>query len=241
MSNIVTPIQELIVTQDGSHSIVCKLHTDHQSNEESYHSCYGAIQESLHIYIENGLIPLLNSRLSSLVVTEMGFGTGLNALLTAIFASHSAFPIHFHTIEAFPIHQTLYEKLNYPALPLLKKMAPQLDLTSLFLSLHELPFNQTHHLTPYFSFTKYLGYFQNFKPSFLSELIYYDAFSPKFQPELWNEDAVRQISNLLKKPGRLVSYCAQGQFRRHLKTMGFLLPFTKGPFKKREITVGLIQ
>jgi len=240
MSSLVTPIQELVFTQDGSHSIVCKWHTSTQKNEESYHSCYGAIQESFYVYIENGLVPLLNSELSSLVVTEMGFGTGLNALLTAMVCIKNAFPIHFHTIEAFPIHQTLYEKLNYPKLPLLEKMAPHIDLQSLLMSMHELPFNETYQLNPYFSLTKHLGYFQNFQPTILSDLIYYDAFSPKFQPELWNEDAVLKISKLLKRPGRMVSYCAQGQFRRHLKALGFSLPFTKGPFKKREITVGLI-
>jgi tRNA U34 5-methylaminomethyl-2-thiouridine-forming methyltransferase MnmC len=64
---------ELITTKDGSHSLY------RSDLNEKYHSEFGAIQESMHIFIQKGFEAVNKKKIQ---IFELGFGTGLNALLT---------------------------------------------------------------------------------------------------------------------------------------------------------------
>ena len=64
---------EIQATEDGSQTLFVP------SLDEHYHSVKGALTESLHIFIRMGL---QESRAEEPRVLEVGFGTGLNALLT---------------------------------------------------------------------------------------------------------------------------------------------------------------
>ena len=66
--------REIIITSDGSTTI----HLPEW--DEQYHSKYGAIQESYHVFIKNGL-ELFDS-CSKISILEIGLGTGLNCLIT---------------------------------------------------------------------------------------------------------------------------------------------------------------
>src|SRR5690606_12385469 len=84
----------------------------------TYHSIHGSVQESKHVFIASGLIPAISKwPTGQLKIMEMGFGTGLNALLTLSAASD--FPgvkIHYTAIELFPLEKELYSQLNYSAI-----------------------------------------------------------------------------------------------------------------------------
>jgi len=73
----------LIITSDGSHTLYVP------GMDEHYHSHFGALTESLHIFINTGLASLGPGPVT---ILEVGFGTGLNALLTAIHAEKTKLP-----------------------------------------------------------------------------------------------------------------------------------------------------
>lgn len=211
---------ELIFTDDGSASLY------DQTLNETYHSTKGAVQESMHVFIQNGLLAF--SHKTQLAIFEMGFGTGLNALLT--FAHKpSAQKIYYHSIEKFPLSNTILEKLNYSSLCSDKLF---------FQDIVYQPFNTWKNLRPDFLLYKQaidLLLLNKIQPNFF-DLIYYDAFAPKTQPELWSAKTMKFCNTILKPGGILVTYCAQGQFKRNLKEAGFEVMGLPGPPGKREIT-----
>jgi len=211
---------EIFRTDDGSHSL------KDQSLNETYHSDKGAVQESLHVFIQAGLLPLAAQQ-REIQLLEMGFGTGLNALLTYI---HLPAPtrLYYTSIEAFPLEKEILQQLNYAGfLQMDEAIAEAIQL---------LPFNTTAQIAPFFTLAKWHTGFQQFESPTQFDLIYYDAFGPKIQPELWTLDCMQKCYHLLRPGGVLVTYCAQGQFRRHLKTAGFQVEKLPGPPGKREIT-----
>lgn len=213
----------LIETQDGSHSVL-----SHRFGV-TYHSKYGAIQESRHVFIEAGLFPQLMLQ-RDLAVLELGFGTGLNALLTLLEAERLQRHIFYQTIEAFPLSQEQAAQLNYPE---------QLDLpeTRQWLSaMHGAASDAPAQITPHFQFSKNIGRFEalHFQNAF--DVAYFDAFAPETQPELWTEDVLGRVYQALRPQGVLVTYCAKGVVKRTLKRLGFQIECIPGPPGKREMT-----
>ena len=72
--------REIINTGDGSKTIYIPEWNEH------YHSKHGAVQEAKHVFLETGLQYYIDTRDANnrepIAILEMGFGTGLNALLT---------------------------------------------------------------------------------------------------------------------------------------------------------------
>ena len=215
----------LFLTQDGSHSL------RNAESGVSYHSTHGAVQESKHIFIEAGLRDLLTSR-TRIRILEMGFGTGLNALLVRQLAELNE-PIRFYytTYEQFPITPELARQLNYPEV----LSCPPKWLQEL----HDTSWAAAHHLTPNFTFLKHR---QNFLagPQDAVDVVFYDAFAPEQQPELWTGEALQRCYRCLGPGGRLVTYCAKGQFKRNLRAAGFRVEGLPGPVGKREMTRALV-
>lgn len=216
-----------ITTADGSHTLYS------EQFGATYHSVNGAIIESQHVFIDNGLVYQFNRQpLATVNILEMGFGSGLNAYLTYLKSRELGLAINYHTIEAFPVSLTDALKLNY---------AEQQSRTNkqLFNKLHECLWNKEYQLTSLFSFTKYKSSPHDFTVDIKFDLIYYDAFSPKEQPELWTELLFKDLFRLLNTNGVLVTYCAQGQMKRNLKAAGFKVQTLAGPPGKREMTRGI--
>lgn len=218
--------RNLIITRDGSHSVeIPAMHV-------TYHSSHGAIQESMHVFMEAGLKPLLH-RQETLYIFEMGFGTGLNALLTLIEAEAHQQKIHYQSVEAFPLEQEMVDHLNYC------DQLHQPTLKPLFEQLHTSPWDQPMALTPWFTLQKNKTTLFNFSSRWLSgqpvNLIYYDAFAPNAQPELWTVEAFTFLFNLLATGGVLVTYCSKGDVRRAMKAAGFIVEKIQGPPGKREM------
>jgi tRNA U34 5-methylaminomethyl-2-thiouridine-forming methyltransferase MnmC len=214
---------KLVVTGDGSHTLF------HPRSGEHYHSTFGAIQESKHIFIGYGLFHFPDH--SELTILEAGFGTGLNALLTVLEASQHDLKVNYIGIEPYPIDASVFLQLNYPY-----ELGLQVSLP-LFRAIHEAPFQKIISINPAFSLTKIKGKLEDTVLSAESiDLVYFDAFSPEVQPELWTDKIFRKLFNSMKTGGILVTYSAKGSVTRALKLAGFKIEKLPGPPGKREIT-----
>lgn len=213
---------EIIRTEDGSDSLFLP------GLSESYHSKFGAISESRHVFIEAGLKKIFGQKTVSIL--EIGFGTGLNALLTLAETRAGLNSINYHTIEPFPLPMEILKKLNYTTLPEFMKYH------DLFYNLHTSPFNTPVFITDKFQLLKDNRKFQEieFDPDHY-HLVYFDAFSPEVQPDLWTSGIFKKLFGLLTSGGVLVTYCAKGMVRRNMKDAGFIVERLAGPRGKREM------
>lgn len=216
--------RKIILTGDGSHSIeVPEL-------KVTYHSIHGAIQESRHVFIQAGL---LYSEVFDYAgvhqVLEIGFGTGLNALLTLIEADKHKNRIYYTAIELYPLNESEVRQLNY---------CEQLHLQqyqTLFEKMHQCEWGEMFEITNYFRLTKIKRDLLDFSTETLFFLIYFDAFAPNAQPELWTKEVFEKMYSLLLPEGILVTYCSKGNVRRAMKAAGFKVEKIPGPPGKREM------
>ncbi len=211
---------ELFLTEDGSHSIYSSRY------KVPYHSRHGAIIETNHVFIEAGLQPKLNN--SAISILDIGFGTGLNTFMTILEAQKVDSLFYYEAIEAFPVDSSVVNEFNYAE----QLNAPRED----FLHLHQLSWDEDHAISDTFTFKKQLNTFEDFSTSHLFDVIYFDAFAPSAQPTLWETGLLSKMYSLLKSNGVLTTYCAQGQFKRNLKAVGFSIEPLPGPPGKREMT-----
>jgi tRNA U34 5-methylaminomethyl-2-thiouridine-forming methyltransferase MnmC len=205
-------------TKDGSHTLF------NEKTGEHYHSIFGAVQESKHIFIRAGLMAVTPIP-RVLRVLEVGFGTGLNALLTLLWSGKEEQPVHYTGIEPFPLSLTVVRKLNYPVL---------LQTDRLLLEkLHQAKKSQP--VTPFFTLDLLPETFQLFEaPDNYFHVVYFDAFSPDSQPEMWTEEGFRKLFRMLVPHGILVTYSCKGRVKRALKSAGFQIEKLPGPPGKRE-------
>lgn len=213
----------IIETQDGSHSILS------DQFGVSYHSKYGAIQESRHVFVAAGLY-YKAAHQKKLAILEVGFGTGLNALLTLLEAEKHNWNIYYETIEAFPISIEQAQALNHPV------MLNATEWQTAFLQIHESPWMEIHPITSHFTFKKIQAQFQQFQADNRFDVIYFDPFAPETQPELWETPLLQVMYEALLPKGVLVTYCAKGSVKRNLKKVGFHVESLPGPPGKREMT-----
>jgi len=225
--------RKLILTGDGSHTIsMPELNV-------TYHSIHGAIQESKHVFIEAGLKSLTLAEAAKLNIFEVGFGTGLNALLTIIEAEKLQKQIHYETVEPFPVGSSETRSLNYC------KQLDREDLQPIFEQLHSCEWEKKTNITANFHFKKSGSNLLNFETSetCLSgkqafKLIYFDAFAPNAQPELWTKEIFEKMFAMLEPGGILVTYCSKGNVRRAMQAAGFIVEKLPGPRGKREMVRG---
>jgi len=215
--------RQIQVTEDGSHTIAL------EDTGITYHSTHGAIQESLHVFINAGLKPLLYKQ-KTVHVFEMGFGTGLNALLSLQAALEFGDCVNYIAAEQFPLVTEEFELLNY--CEVLKKK----DLQPYFTLMHAAHWGEDVYITPGFILHKIKQSVVNLTLPQQFDIIFFDAFAPADQPELWTKDIFEKMYNMLENGGVLVSYCSKGNVRRTLKAVGFNVEKLQGPPGKREIT-----
>lgn len=212
-------MHQFIQTEDGSTTLYVPELNEH------YHSVHGAIQESLHIFIQAGIEHYGHSEIS---ILEAGFGTGLNAWLTIIYAEEHQKKINYHSIEKYPLTENETNCLNY-------KDYTQHPTPELFGKLHHCRWEEDFELTPYFCFHKHQNDFREitFPPSF--DIVFFDAFNPDVQPHLWTEEVFQKFYDALKPNGILVTYCVKGIVKQALRNVGFTLKRLPGPPGKREM------
>lgn len=214
--------KEIVKTRDGSNTIFVP------EFDETYHSTHGAIQESFHVFIRSGL--KFKTELNDINVLEVGFGTGLNALLSFINSEKTNKNIKYTSIEAYPLKWDLLSKLNYIDLIFNGKYS------ATYKKIHTCDWESFYILSSFFTLRK-----QNVKLQDVSfdnefDVIYFDAFAPRVQPELWTDQIFTSMYKALKPGGVLVTYCAKGSVKRALKYVGFELQSIPGPPGKREMS-----
>jgi tRNA U34 5-methylaminomethyl-2-thiouridine-forming methyltransferase MnmC len=215
---------ELVKTVDGSDTLFVRELGEH------YHSTFGAVQESMHIFINSGLRqcdqPVLN-------LLEVGFGTGLNAYLTALETFRTKQTILYITIEKYPLPSEIWTILNYPAF--IPEGNPEV-----FRKIHEADWNKYVKITDYFSILKLSSDLTvtDYSALPLFDLIFFDAFSPEKQPELWETKIFLQLAEHSARMAKIVTYCAKGIVRRSLIEVGFTVERIPGPPGKREMLRG---
>lgn len=212
---------KIITTGDGSHSLY------HPTLDETYHSRHGALAESRHVFIQKGLAHVAPS-VQPVRVLEVGFGTGLNALLTWHYARTERRDVHYTGIEPFPLKEDTWRLLNY---------GTTLNSERDFITLHEVAWNEPHELEACFTFSKLSVNVEEFRvPVTLYDIVYYDAFAPEKQPEMWSAQTLSVVVEAMQPGAILVTYCAKGQFRRTLRALGMDVERIPGPPGKREMT-----
>lgn len=205
-------------TNDGSKTLYSKVF------KETYHSINGAVTESLHVFIDAGFKSMKKSEIT---ILEIGFGTGLNALLTLLEAQHSGIVVNYESVELYPLESEVYDHLNY------EQLLPSSQL--MLKAMHDASWNKEVAITANFRLHKVKEDLLHFSPTTCFDLIYFDAFSPATQPELWTEDIFRKTANHTNEGGVLTTYCAKGAVRRTLQKVGFTTERLPGPPGKREM------
>ena len=223
--------RKIILTEDGSHTVSIP------EMNVTYHSIHGAIQESQHVYIEAGLKFLVSSSAPQQInIFEIGFGTGLNILLTFIEAEKRKVKIYYETVETFPLTEEEVKQLNYC------QHLNRDDLQTIFQKFHSCEWGKEIQLSPSFYFKKKNSSLLNlpvrqtgFELLKHFELIYFDAFDPKVQPELWTKRFFDKIFSILSPDGILVTYSSKGDVRRAMLASGFSVEKIPGAKGKREM------
>ena len=214
------PHLEIQPTDDGSATLFVPALDEH------YHSVKGAYTESLHIYRDCAyLYASEQSTERPLRLLEVGFGTGLNAAVTAMAATADR-PVYYITLEKYPVEPRLVEGLGYEALV----DAP------LFAALHAAPWEQPTAITPHFTLEKRCCDLLIAPLPQDIDIVYFDAFAPEKQPEMWGAEVFARIYEAMRPGGVLTTYCAKGAIRRLLQATGFTVERLAGPVGgKREI------
>jgi tRNA U34 5-methylaminomethyl-2-thiouridine-forming methyltransferase MnmC len=211
---------KLIVTKDGSHTI-------QGAGGVTYHSTFGAIQESMHIFINAGLRAIGDR--DPIRIFELGLGTGLNALLTLLEAADKGRAVYYEAVETEPLAADMAKELNYCS------QLVRTDCKSFFERLHGSSWETPDILHPGFTFFKTRRPAQGYLLRQPADLVYYDAFDPATQPELWTPEVFQGLYGQLAPGALLVTYCCKGVVQRALRSAGFAVEKLPGPPGKREI------
>jgi tRNA U34 5-methylaminomethyl-2-thiouridine-forming methyltransferase MnmC len=213
--------REIQLTADGSHTIaIPEMNT-------SYHSYHGAIAESRHVFIEAGLLPLIKQSTDQHIhILEIGFGTGLNALLSIKEATKHQFFVHYTAIEPFPLSREETEQINHGRLLFMEEEGMQL---------HACAWEQDIHFNEYFTLKKLNRPLLELNLLSPVNCIYFDAFAPVVQPEIWTQPVFERLYSFLTHGGLLVTYCSKSEVRRAMTAAGFTVTKMPGPYGKREM------
>ena len=212
--------RQIVKTEDGSHTLIIPELNEH------YHSIHGAVQESMHVFIQAGFNQLAHA--SKLSILEIGFGTGLNALLTYIQSKNSKQLIDYYTIEKYPLIKEEFMQLNYASI--------LNDYPSdLLYRLHDAPWEKPTTIDSKFTLVKLQQDLLHLHVDKPFDLVYFDAFGPDKQPDLWTEDVFKTIFERMNWGGIVTTYSAKGQVRRNMKNAGFKVERIAGPPGKREM------
>lgn len=225
--------RKIISTDDGSSTIFIP------EWNESYHSKHGAVQEAYHVFIRNGLELLSNKK--EISILEIGFGTGLNALITLLESHNSKQIIHYTALEKYPVAEGEHRLLNYPSaildfyptLPFVEN-----EIQNQYSKLINSDWEEFQTLSSTFNLRKIQSDFLDFNyPKETFDLIYFDAFGARVQPELWTKELFQKIYDSMKKDSVFTTYSSKGSVRRALMKVGFNVEKHPGPPGKREMLI----
>lgn len=227
-------MNKIIQTADGSNTLY------NENIGEHYHSKHGAVQESKHVFIGAGLQHVinkihadgaaLNTKAEEISILEVGFGTGLNFLLSASYCSFLEKPLQlkYAALEAFPLHSEELESTGY------QEYVPA-PIWNHMLHNYGKAFQQWVRLSPTLQWRIVQTYLHRYETDERFDLLYYDAFSVQHQPEMWTDEIIAHAGNFLKPGGVFVTYAITGKLKRALKAVGFSIEKLPGAPGKREM------
>lgn len=204
---------EIEITGDGSPTL------RHPVTGDAYHSVRGAVGESEHVFIREGF---LRNRLPYVRIFEVGFGSGLNAWLTAQAAAREGRTVFYEAVERYPVDPQTAAKLSYAADPL-------------FRALHDAPWNVPTGIDERFTLKKVEAALENYRFDTTFDLVYFDAFAPDTQPELWSRELFGRLYACLAPGGILVTYSAKGLVKENLRAAGFEVKRLPGALGKHHM------
>ncbi|MDR0755246.1 MAG: tRNA (5-methylaminomethyl-2-thiouridine)(34)-methyltransferase MnmD [Prevotellaceae bacterium] len=209
----------IVKTADGSHTVKIA------DIDEHYHSVNGALSESLHVFINNGFYYVNKNRFN---ILEIGFGTGLNAMLTFMEAEKSDRIAEYTALELYPVDKEIFCKLNYAEIL-------NVDSNKYFLPLHTCEWNKSIELSKNFTFKKINIDLNKYTDDKLFDVIYFDAFAPDKQSELWSERIFEKMFSILNNGGILVTYSSKGEVKRSMRSVGFTVKRLQGAAGKHHM------
>lgn len=216
----------LIKTDDGSASLfVPELN-------ETYHSTHGALSESRHVFIDKGLAHWqhLHPQAEEVCILEVGFGTGLNALLSYQYAKQQRMKIRYISLEPYPVPMQVAQELKYG------DMLQEEGMQDAFLQLHAAAWNEEVSIAHNFKLEKRKTTLEEFPPApTLADVVFFDAFAPSKQPELWSLPLLQVVEEAMRAGAVFTTYCAKGQLKRDLKTVGLTVETLPGAPGKKEM------
>jgi tRNA U34 5-methylaminomethyl-2-thiouridine-forming methyltransferase MnmC len=216
---------EIITTADGSHSLLNKR------LNETYHSVHGAMQESIHVFIKNGLdFYRQRFQANSVAILEVGFGTGLNALLTLEYAFKNRLDVTYTTLETSPLPKEIWSRLNF---------CDGQESKQHFKLLHEAPWDSLETVVPGFKLRKVNQSVHDVVVAAGYQVVYFDAFAPGKQPDIWTLPVLERVTAGMTGPGVFATYCARGQLKRDLRSLGLDVQTLAGPPGKKEMVRAL--
>lgn len=218
--------REIRTTQDGSKTLYIK------DLNENYHSHHGALQEANHVFIKNGL-NLVNYY--EINILELGFGTGLNALVTIndFLKNDKNHVINYFTVEKYPVNIEEVSELDYGS------SFEHPEIKDFYEKLHQCPWNEKTEILSGFFFTKFQCDFFDIENLVLPKinLVYYDCFGARVQPDLWEDKIFKIVSDTMENEGLITTYSSKGSVRRILKDLNFEVEKKAGPPGKREMMI----
>lgn len=209
---------ETIATGDGSPTLV------HPITGECYHSVHGAVTESLHTFINAGLA---ECRKQNVTLLEMGFGSGLNALLSLLYGAGHDMRIVYHAVELYPIEPSHAVLFGYDK-------AVDCD-PALFAALHEAPWGEATAITDRFTLCKIHRPIESYPFDTLYDIVYWDAFAPDNAEGQWSAELFGRLHESMSEEGILVTYCSKGTVKRALRQAGFTVERLPGAPGKRHM------
>lgn len=220
---------KIILTGDGSSTLF------YEALNETYHSTHGALQESNHVFLKNGFIYSIdNYRADKIRLFELGLGTGLNAVITAIESLNRKIMVEYWTVEPNPLIKEIIDQLEYGS------VLCHPDGTSTLNRIHEAAWEEHVEINPFFKLYKIKSTIQELNIGYMAfDVVYYDAFAPSKQPEMWDKDILEKVCSMMAPGAIFVTYCASGQVKRDLKAIGMILQTLPGPPGKHEMIRGI--
>lgn len=218
--------RSILLTNDGS----CTVRVS--ATGDTYHSKHGAIQESRHVYINAGLDYYVQQHpdVTTIKVFETGLGTGLNALLSALYAIEHNISISYHAVEPHPLTGEESELLNYGTL---------LHDNGTLSAIHHSDWEKTVTINPCLQLTKHQLTLDAFHLPEQFDVIYHDAFAPDVQPELWTAEVFKQLYDITVPGGVLVTYSSKVIIRRAMEQAGYVVEKVPGPHGKRDMAIAM--
>ncbi len=216
---------QIVPTADGSNTIY------NARVGENYHSHHGALQESRHVFLHSGLEYFLansGTGKTEVSVLEVGFGTGLNFLLTAVFCTQQQIKLQYTGIEASPLTNEMISQTGYD-----QYVAS--SIWESFLERYTDSLSASVKMNGYVDLHVAASTLQDFTSAQKFDVIYFDAFAATYQPEMWSDEAITHTLQFLKPSGVFVTYAITGNLKRAVKALGLKVQKAPGAPGKREM------